>query len=228
MDIRTKVYIATILISFSLPFVILGVRYTIKHKGLLKDRFNLTFRRNRVVKVNFITKSNRNIERYVVPDKRGFLHLYGGTYAFVEELARINTFYRIPEITLLQSQIQPPIGEVTAIEKEVEVEILQPDGTKKLEKMKVPTFLLTFFNIKPESLNGHIAEEIELALNSHIVSDILTASDRTLKRIELMFILTCISLGAIVLLGLVLISMLNGIKTDLEGLKLAALAPNGL
>lgn len=208
--------IPALLILMLFPWIVAFGLYIKTHKGRLKDRFNLIWRKNRVVKVNFQTASGRNIERYIVPDKRGLLHISGGVYAYVHELATTNARFRIPEITIIESQIHPPTGDLTKLETEAEVSVPQTDGSVKKEKKMIPTYLLSFANKSPEKLNGHVAQEMKLALDSHIVEDVLTASDKTLRKIELMFILSCITLGAVVIIGIILGGMINGIQTDLE------------
>lgn len=228
-DNNLGAFLTLMAIVFAIPWIIMGAVYIKIHKGYLKDRFNLRFRRSSVIKVNFQTRTGRNIERYIVPDKHSLLHINGGTYAYIEELSTINTRYRIPEITLLQSQIHPPIGDVIEVQgQEVEISVPQPDGTLKKEKRKVPNYVISYASKKPETLNGHIAEEIQGVLDSHIVSDILTASNAYLRKIELLFIIACVCLVLIILFGFILIGMLNGIQNDLEMIKLANLAPNGL
>lgn len=196
------------------------------NKGKLMDRFNLVFRRSRTIKVNVRTRSGRTIERFIVPDNRGILHVGKGVYAYVHEVATINARYRIPEITILETQIHPATPEIVAKETEIEVKVAKGDGTFENTKMKIPNYFLSVAHLQPETLQGHVAQEMKQALDSHIVSDVLTASDKTMKKIELMFIMILVNLALTFIVGIVIYNAINGMQSDMEVVKYAATQTN--
>lgn len=217
-----------LLFAIAFPIAVYLMWFIKVNRGKLLDRFNLIWRRSRTIKVNLQTSSGRTIERYIVPDKRGLLHIGNGVYVFVREASTINARYNIPEISLLESQIHPPIPEIMATDiSEIEVKVVQPDGSFKNEKRNIPAFALSFARLMPEKLKGHVAQEMKMALDSHIVEDVLTASDRTMKKIEIMFILLIGLAGLVLIIGIVLYSMLHQLQIDMEVIRFAATETKG-
>lgn len=202
------------MLLFTLPFVLMLIGWFVVNSQFLGDRFNLLLRKGRTVKVNFHTTSGRNVERYIIPDKRGNMHISGGFYAFVKELSVTNAKHRIPEIHCLEGQIQPLSPEIYQLEGvEADVKVLQPDGSSVPSRIRVPQYVASFVGLAPARLNGLVAQEVEAALNSHIIEDIVLATDKKLQQAAVTFILCIVILAVAVLSAIVIYNKLDDVQT---------------
>lgn len=198
-------YYSHLAAALIIPAIATGV-WIAKNKGRWFDTYNLLFRKARCVKVNFHTASGRNIERFIVPDSRGFMRINGGVYKFHKEFAEINQRYRIPEVDVLESQITPPQASLGVDESDTEVDVAQPDGTVIKMKRKVPTYYRSFRREIPQKTNDLWAHEVAAFADSHIVMDITTATAQVLRQLQWTFYLSIATL-VIMTIGLY---MLNG------------------
>lgn len=214
----TAVHLIVFAVAALLPIIIW---YLKTYRGKLMDRFNLMFRRAKTIKVN-LKRGNRTIERYIVPDKRGIFQIGDGIYTYISEMSDWNTRYGIPEITVVEGQVVPPIPDIIESETEQEVIVRKAEGITSKELRKVPFYMLTWKKLSPEKLKGLVAEEIKMALNSHIVEDVLTASDKTMKRLELMFFMQIGMCILLVLIAIGLFMKLGKLEAAMEVVKYAA------
>lgn len=200
----------TFLMLFPLLFV--GVLILIMNLGKLSDKLNLWFRKSRCVKVNFLTLSGRNIEKFVVPDSRGLMHINKGTYVFNKDYSVTNARYSIPEVSVYESQVAPPSPDIVEMSVETEVHVPNGDGTDSIQLKKVPVHVVSFRRMSPQKLNGKTAQEVEGLLNAKIVDDIVNASSKQMQKLEMMFYLV---LG-LYALGLLTAFILYGNINDLR------------
>jgi hypothetical protein len=185
-------------------------------RKLIKDKFNLLFRKKRVVKVNFLTTSGRNEERFLVPDTQGMIHVDGQTSVYNRDLAIINARYRIPEITLIQNQIMPVMADIAVLDKEVEVLVPNADGTETMVKRKIPDYVLTYKKISAKKLEGMTAQEVRNALDSKIIKDIVTATNPQMQKLEIMFWIV-IAIAVIEIIGFYFLnSKINDLTVQFE------------
>lgn len=208
-------------VMFLIP-TLLCIIWLAKNRKHAVDKFNLTFKKARTVKVNLHTRSGRVIERYVIPDARGLMQIEKGTYVFNKDLAQINAKYRIPEITVIESQPHGPIPDM--VEDGVEIEVVTPsaNGMMITSKKMVPTWIASYRSHTPQKLAGKTAQEIQDALNSKIVHDIVNATAEQMKKIELIFYIV-IGILVVVILGMFTIhNDVSQLKAFIQGTAAAA------
>lgn len=200
------------MIEYFLSGILVGclwlISYVYQVRGRVIDHFNLTFRRSRVIKVNLHTRSGPNIERFVVPDDRGFYEVAGGIYQFLKEVSIQNARYKIPEVTQAQGQISPSIPAI------VEVTTIQNDKLTK-ETKEVPSWLLFWGSQTPAKINGKTAEEMRNFARSKIVNDAMTATSQTIATInsqKIFLIAICAGVAILILAQVLIYGKLDGVS----------------
>jgi len=207
-----------------LPAGLLLVVWSVKNRKRIPDLLRLRFKRKVVVKVNFLTRTGRNDERFIVPNHEGVMSINGGKYLFAREFAIINARWRIPEVTVLENQIHPPnngIGRTALVETEVEVP--NKDGTVTLKKVEVPSYVLSYRNQASQKLNGLWAHQMGEFADSGIVHDITVSTARVLKLLEWTFYLAIGSVVLTLLVGLILYNKMSDISHSIDAVTSALL-----
>lgn len=171
----------------AIPVFLLVGFWFLNNRKKLPSKWNLFWHRAKAVKVNFITRSGRNIEKIVVPDARGMMKIDGGSYPYLKEASVINADLRIPEITLSQSQPYPAIPEFIEVKLRTKVRKPKEGGGFIEEDGDIPGHLVSFHNVKSLKLAGKVAEEYQQMLGSKIVDDIVKATSKRMEQLELMF-----------------------------------------
>ena len=217
--INVGAFIGTLIVTLLTGPLVTLVFWLIFNRNRLKDKWNLRFKRSRVVKVNVKTVSNRLIEKFLVPDSRGFIHFNGGVYRYDQAFASYSARYHIPEITICEGQIEPASPALGVLESEIEMEVLEADGkTVTVKKQKVPTYFLSMVRSHPKKLKidgakGDItAQEVKNLLESYIVERITLANSEMVKRQQLIFIMLIGVCIAVPLVGIILYSKVSHIE----------------
>lgn len=205
----------TDLVMAALAFpTLMFIIWAIKQNGRWSDTFNLLFRRSRCVKVNFHLASGRNVERYIIPDSQGWMRIGDGVYRYHKEFAEINQRYRIPEVSVLESQIAPASPALGM--SKIDMQVANEDGIVTEKEVLAPTYFLTYRNQAPKRLNELWAQEVARFADSNIVADITTATAQIMKRIEWTFYIA-IGIFALVAISMVLNSTgIAGIQERLD------------
>lgn len=206
---------------FIFPWFVMVAFWLIKNRKRLTDKWNLTFNKARTVKVNFLTSSGRNIERFVKPDSRAIMHINGGSYTYHKDFSSLNAEHRIPEVWVMENQPHPVGGDIVRLVSKTKVKEPQTDGSVKEVDAEVPTILLSFTHSTAQKLMGKTALEIEEMLNSKIINDIVNASSKQMQKLEMMFYIM-LGVGGLCVIGfLTIYNQGKDIHTQLELLKLS-------
>lgn len=206
----------------AMPFFLVFSVWFIKNRKDMKSKWNLLWHKNKTIKVNLITRSGRNREVYTVPDARGIMHIEKGSYVYHKETSVWNVKQALPEVTVLESQVSPPIPQLLVSYVETELPEINGEGQVSVTKEKVPKYLLSYARMKAEKLLGKTAQEIESMLASKIVQDALRATSATMARVELIFIIVCVIAGLELLSGFLMYQKLNQIGATMEALRIVA------
>lgn len=193
----------------AIPFLLLCI-WAIKNRKTLKDKFNLIFRRKKVVKINFRTATGFIIERYIIPNERGIANIDKGSYFINRDLCDFNAKYRIPEITFIETQPSVAVPELMVQEIETDVLIPTSDGSVVTQKKKVPNYVLSTRRLTPKQVEKLTAQEIRTALDSKIIRDIVNATNPQMQKLDIMFWCVVATIP-ILLIGLYIIH--NDIKS---------------
>lgn len=215
-------YWIAILIGMSTPIIFGVIAWFIVNHKRLPDKFNLMFRRARVVKVNFLTAAGKNFVLFRVPDRRGNFNIRGGFYVYPREQNVYDAYLRVPEVSFLEGQIHAVTPEILENFAEIPVKVEKDDGSIVTEIKKVPFYVASYRGLSPEKLKEWTSQEVMSALNSHIIEDIINASAKQLQRLELMFYLM-IALVIIALVGFAITwNNVSDVKELLGGIQRAA------
>lgn len=205
----------TLVITFFVGAIIMFLVSNALDNRKLSERFNVWFRKGRIVKVNFVTSSGRNRERFIVPDSRGLMHIDGGTYPFVKDVSIINSSLRVPEVWVLENQPHPISP--TIVRSRVINEIAS-DGTLSSTESDIPYYYLQFADAQPEKLKEKTAKELGEMLKSKIVDDIIRAGSKDLQRMSYILYATLAVLGLQVISSVAIWSKLSEMMGVLLGL----------
>jgi hypothetical protein len=177
------------------------------------------------------------IERFVVPNADRFVKLDSGKatgyYILEPDFSERNHRFNVPCYDIVELQIQPALPKVGIAKGEMKVtkgltdklkippifaEVKGKDGGIKHETRQVETVHLHFRRSFPQKLqllnNGAqiAAHEVHNLMQSHIVERMALAQAEMIKRVHLTFILVCVTLGVVVLSGIIDYSYLKGIS----------------
>lgn len=200
-----------------LPLFLLAVVWFARNRKKLPSKWVLFWSRSRAIKVNFLTRSGRNIERIIKPDARGMMHIEGGSYPFLKEASTINAELRIPEVWVSESQPYPAIPDLVEVKVKTLVKKPKEGGGFQEVESEIPGHLVSFHNIRSLKLAGKTAQEIEQMLGSKIVNDIVNATSKQMQRLELMFYIT-IGIAFLCLVGFFVIHQdVSKLSATVEG-----------
>lgn len=204
------------------PLAVLGALWFIKNRNRLSDWWNITFNKARTVKINLLTSSGRNIERFIKPDNKGILHINGAAYVFDRDFSVLNSLYRIPESWYIEGQISPVAPDFIEHKVKTQVKVAKDNGTTVTEERELPSYTVSFSKATAQRIAGKTGYEIEELLKSKIVEDIVNASAKQMAKLEMMFYIL-LGVAAICLLGFMWLNgKLGDINTQLEVLRAVA------
>ncbi len=205
-----------------MPLFLLAAFWLLKNRNRLSDWWNITFNKARTVKVNLLTASGRNIERFIKPDNRGILHINGSAYVFDRDFSVLNSLYRIPESWYIEGQISPVGPDFVEHKVKTRVKVARDDGTTVEEERELPSYTVSFSKVTAKRIGDKTGHEIEELLKSKIVEDIVRASSKEMAKLELMFYIL-LGVAAICLLGFMWMNgKLGDVNTQLEVIRALA------
>lgn len=216
----------TLMLILLLPSAISAI-WAIKNRNTLKDKFNLIFRRKKVVKINFRTATGFIVERYIIPNERGIANIENGSYFINRDLCDFNARYRIPEITFIETQPSVAVSDLLMQTVKTKVKKITAAGEIVEVDEEVPNYVLSTRRLTPKRVSDLTAQEIRSALDSKIIQDIVTATNPQMQKIELMFYVM-IGTGVVCLIGFYLIhNEIAQLKNSIDTLARIGLSQRG-